>query len=168
MLGVRKKFNQKEHDQYDVMGRDAILYFLNKIKDDNSCKIINNPDKYGIDVLTIKDDAVIRAWEIEVRGGNWKGDIMFPFSEINCIERKDYLWKKDERFLKHIPFKVADDCKVFYVQLNDLCTRAVFIPGEVVLQYNLKPWSNRKASGEYVRQVPINRTIQLKISEKSS
>ena len=33
--------------------------------------------------------------------------------------------------------------------------------GDTVLKYPLKPWRNRKASGEYVRQVPISEVVQV-------
>jgi hypothetical protein len=54
---------------------------------------------------------------------------------------------------------------MMYVQLNDICTRAVIIPGSVVLQYKLKPWRNRKCDGEYVRQVPVEKTIRVNIQQ---
>ena len=48
-----------------------------------------------------------------------------------------------------------------YVQLNKECTRAAIINGDTVLKYPLIPWRNRKATGEYVRQVPISEVVQV-------
>ena len=128
-------------------------------------KSIENPNQYGIDLLTLNEyDMVVCCWEIEVRHGNWYGDVKFPFSEINCIERKDYQWRKDFSFIDKIPFKLANNFKVSYVQMNRECNRVVLIDSETILKYPLKPWANRKANNEYVRQVPIDKTVQIRIS----
>ena len=163
MRGVIKPFDSADHSRNDQRGRDMFRRFLNRLHKTGN-RTIDNPDRYGIDLLTLTpDDVVVRAWEIEVREHNWKGDVPFPFREINCIERKEYLWRKDKEFYDKIPFSVDTDCQVMYVQINDACTRAVIIPGSVVLKYPLKPWSNRKCDGEYVRQVPVEKTIQVNI-----
>ena len=165
MTGVIKRFDAADHARNDQVGRDQFRKFLNRLHKTGN-RTIDNPDRYGIDLLTLTpDDTVVRAWEIEVREQNWKGDVQFPFHEINCIERKDYLWRKDKEFYDKIPFLVDTDCQVMYVQLNDICTRAVIIPGSVVLQYKLKPWRNRKCDGEYVRQVPVEKTIRVNIQQ---
>jgi hypothetical protein len=127
-------------------------------------KNIENPNTYGIDVLTLNNDKVIACWEVEVRHGNWQGDVKFPFREINCIERKDYQWRREQELLDKIPYEMADKYKVYYVQMNKECTRAVIIDGDIILNYPLKEWRNRKADGECVRQVPISKTIQIKLS----
>ena len=163
MHGVIKPFDALDYSRNDQKGRNCFRDFLNTIHQ-NDKRTIDNPNKYGIDLLTIDtNNVVIRAWEIEIREQNWKGDISFPFSEINCIERKEYLWRKDKEFYDKIPFSVDKSCETVYVQLNDICTKAVLIPGSLILKYKLKPWKNRKCSGEYVRQVPIEKTIQIRI-----
>ena len=48
--------------------------------------------------------------------------------------------------------------------MNRECNRVVLIDSETILKYPLKPWANRKASNEYVRQVPIDQTVQIRIS----
>ena len=163
MKGSLKKFDSGEHNVYDVKGKDAMMAYLNRRFP--KYKTIENPNKHGIDLLTLNDDErVVACWEIEVRYGNWSGDIKFPFSEINCIERKDYQWRKEFSFTEKIPFKLAVGYEVTYVQLNKECTRAVLIKSTTILKYPLKPWANRKADNEYVRQVPIGETVQLKIA----
>jgi len=47
------------------------------------------------------------------------------------------------------------------VQLNKECTKAVIIDGSIILEYPLVPWNNRKAEGEFVRQVPIDKCKQV-------
>lgn len=164
MMGVIKKFDRVEHNQYDQLGRDAFRKFLDRTFLSKKWKTIDNPNIHGIDLLTLNENnEVIHCWEIEVRHGNWQGDIKFPFSDINCIERKDHQWRRDESFTSKINYMLANKYKVYYVQLNRECTRAVVIDGDDILKYPLKPWKNRKADGEYVRQVPISKTIQIKL-----
>jgi hypothetical protein len=164
MMGALKKFDRADHATYDSKGKDAMIKFLTRKLAEYELKTIENPNTFGIDLLTLnKYNKVMHCWEIEVRHGNWQGDVSFPFGEINCIERKDYQWRKEQEFLDKIPFEMAKDFKVSYVQLNKECTRAVIIDSETILKYPLKPWANRKAVGEYVRQVPIKETVQVKI-----
>ena len=161
MLGQIKTFDQAEHDVYDKLGKAAVLKFLQSNLPSNLTSI-ENTNKYGIDLLSLNENNEVRyCWEVEVRYGNWQYDTDFPYRDINCIERKDYQWRKDTEFVNKIPYKLADNCVVYYVQLNKLCTRAVFIKDEVILSYPLIPWANRKASNEYVRQVPIDMTRQV-------
>lgn len=164
MMGVLKKFDRIDHLEYDQKGRDAFRDFLAYAFISKPWRTIDNPNKHGIDLLTLNEaNQVIHCWEIEVRHGNWQGDVKFPFGEINCIERKDHQWRRDVSFISKIDYDLADKYKVHYVQLNRECTRAVIIDGNTILKYPLKPWRNRKADGEYVRQVPITETIQVKL-----
>jgi hypothetical protein len=166
MVGTYKSFDQKEYDLTDKPGRNAFRKFCNH---HYPLKTINNPNIHGIDLLTIKDGKVVICWEIEVRRKNWVGDVPFPerFARnggINCIERKEYQWRRDKKFLSQIPIELAPDYKIYYVQLNDVCTRAVVIDADTVMKYPRKPWDNRLQIGEYVRQVPLDKTIQVRIS----
>ena len=161
MMGELKSFDTAEHSVYDSKGKEAMLNFLNHTLE-SALKSVENPNNYGIDLLTLNEEnKVVYCWEIEVRHGNWQGDKPFPYREINCIERKDYQWRREPEFLKKIPYKMADEYKVCYVQLNKECTRAVIIEGDEILKYPLKQWANRKANNEYVRQVPIENTVQI-------
>jgi hypothetical protein len=164
MKGTLKSFNSKEHRVYDSKGKRAIISYLQRTLP--NLKHVENPDQYGIDVVSLNaNQEVVACWEVEVRHGNWQGDRTFPFREINCIERKDYQWRKEKEFLDKIPYKMSEDYNVFYVQMNKECTRAAIIDGNTVLEYPLKPWRNRKAQGEYVRQVPISRVKQCVLVE---
>ena len=159
MIGTIKDFDVIEHNQYDKFGRDAFRNYLNKRI---SFRTVDNSNKHGIDLLTLNNNnEVIICWEIEVRHGNWQGNKPFPFKEINCIERKDYQWRRDKSFVKKIPYSLANTYDVYYVQMNKECNRAVIINGDNILNYPLKPWNNRKAQGEYVRQVPVSETTQI-------
>ena len=164
MVGSLKSFDKTDHSLYDNKGKQAMMEFLNRKL---NFKTVENPNEYGIDLLTLNEfGKVIYCWEIEVRHGNWQGDIDFPFREINCIERKDYQWRKDKELFDKIPFDTVLDLKVSYVQLNKECTRAVIIDGDTILNYPLKSWPNRKGTNEYVRQVPISKTVQVRLAKK--
>jgi len=164
MLGSLKKFDQAEHNIYDDKGKNAVIKFASRVLKGKGYKTIENPNEHGIDVLTLNEKGeVIGCWEVEVRHGTWQGDIAFPFDMVNCIERKDHQWKREKTFTDKIPFPLAKKYKVFYVQLNKECSRGVVIDGDIITDYPLKQWANRKAQGEYVRQVPIEKTMQVKM-----
>lgn len=163
MRGTLKSFDKQDHLLYDDKGKTAVTKFVTRFLK-KSYRTIENPNPYGIDLLTLnEDDEVVACWEVEVRYGNWSGDRKFPFGEINCLERKDHQWKREKTFIDKIPYRLSEECVVYYVQLNKECTRLVVIDSETILKYPLKPWRNRKASGEYVRQVPIKETFQSRI-----
>ena len=162
MRGTLKSFDKAEHKQYDHAGKTSFMQFLNDKLGHLGLVTIENSNIHGIDLLTLNDKGeVIHCWEIEVRHGNWQGDVKFPFREINCIERKDYQWRREKSFLAKIPHPMAQKYRVSYVQLNRECTRAVVIEDYKILKYEPIPWTNRKAEGEYVRQVPISETSQF-------
>ena len=166
MKGVIKKFSKPDYDRNDRRGREALKPFLNKL---TKLRTIDNPNKIGIDLLTLNSkDQVVACWEVEVREGNWLKDTLFPFSTINCIERKEYQWRKEQEFLDKIPFELHKDCKVFYVQMNNLVNRCVIIDSSIILKHKLIPWKNRKSEDEYVRQVPVSLCKQYKITGGSS
>ncbi len=166
MVGTLKKFNKEDHDEWDPKGKAAMLEYLN-LKFSSKYKSIENPNQFGIDLLTLNENnEVIICWEIEVRYGNWRGDVSFPFDKVNCIERKMHQWmKSDDTFVSKIPFKLADDYKIYYVQLNRECNRAVVINSKIIADYEPVQWNNRFSSGEYVRQIPIDKTTQIKLSD---
>lgn len=163
MVGVLKTFDKASHKKNDTLAKNAMLKFLNETMTEFTH--IENPDVHGIDLLTLNNGEVIACWELERREQNWRGDVTFPFRDINCLERKDHQWKKASTFTKHIEFPLAENYGVYYVQMNDLCTRIAVIDGDVVLKYPLKEWRNRFVpEGEYVRQVPITEIKQYKIA----
>jgi len=160
MKGTIKPFDAQLHDLTDKKGKLAFLSWLANTE----TKSIENPNQYGIDILSLDDeDRVIHAWEIEVRVKNWKYDGPFPYSTINCLERKEYMWRKGPEFKAKIPFDIHDKCLVSYVQLNKDCTRAVIVPGDVILDYPKVRTTNRFNTVEYVRQVPAVKAIHRRL-----
>jgi len=157
MRGNIKPFSNHMHSVTDNQGKNALLSYLKRNK--IGFRNVSNPNKHGIDVLTLNNkDEVVSAWEVEVRNGAWKFDSNFPFPTINCIERKEYMWRKEEEFSNKIPYKIADNCNVYYVQMNKNCTRAVILDNKTILEYPLVRSFNKYAKEhnitEYVRQIP--------------
>lgn len=164
MTGVIKPFDQDSHDRTDQFGKNSFINYVNRFHR-NGLRTIENPDRYGIDLLTLNtNNIVVRAWEIEVREDYWISDTSFPDKTVNCIERKEHLWRKDSSFYSHIPYEVDDACETVYVQMNRLGTRAVIIPGNLVLKYRKKLWPNKFSKKEFVRQVPLDKVIQIRLS----
>ena len=164
MRGNIKPFSNHMHSVTDNQGKNALLSYLDRNK--IGFKNVSNPNRHGIDVLTLNDqDEVVIAWEVEVRNGAWKFDSNFPYSTINCIERKEYMWRKEEEFSNKIPYKIADNCNVYYVQMNKNCNRAVMLEGETILKYPLVRSFNKYAEQhnitEYVRQVPSKEATNI-------
>ena len=163
MIGTLKQFDRASHRKNDTLAKGAFLKYLGETMPE--FEHIENPDVHGIDLLTLNSGEVIACWELERREKNWVGDVPFPFRDINCLERKDHQWRKAETFTKHIDKPLAKEYAVYYVQMNDLCTRVAIIDGDTVLQHPLKEWRNRFVpEGEYVRQVPISKITQYKIA----
>ena len=70
MTGVIKQFDAVNHTINDKKGRNTFSKFLNSLHK-NGNKTVDNPNPYGIDLLTLNsDNVVIKAWEIEVREQN--------------------------------------------------------------------------------------------------
>lgn len=162
MKGTIKKFNLKDFIINDNKGK---LFALNILKEKKlqkdfhleNCFIIENSNKYGIDLLAIKDNIIIAAFEVEMRSNIWKGDKDFPFKEIKCLERKEYQWRKSEEFLKKLPkeYIVSENLKTYYMQINNLGNRAVIINGQDIFKYPLKHWKTN-FQNEYARAVLLN------------
>lgn len=165
MSGTLKQFDRNSHSKNDNRGKKAVLDYLSK-RLGPYYKTIENPNIHGIDLITFNIDTneIDYCWEVEIREDNWKKDERFPFSTINCLERKEYQWRKwDTEFVSKVPYKLSQDYKTFYVQVNNLCTRAVIIDGDVILDYPLVAWKNCKAEGEKVRQIPLYNTQQVRL-----
>lgn len=165
MQGNRKPFDPALHARTDSPGKNATLKLVNRtLAHRKNLRTIENPDQHGIDLLTLNEkDEVVACWEVEVRLDSWEGDHDFPFDSVNCLERKDHMWMKENTFTEKIPFPVASNCEIFYVQLNNLCNRFAIIESEQVLKCRLRPQPNKKMHGEMVRQVPLDWVKQVRL-----
>ncbi len=84
-----KKFDQGLHDQYDAIGRDMSKRYFKRYNVD----LVDNPDKYGVDLIAYKDDKKVGYVEVEVRNA-WDGD-RFLHETLNVPYRKRKLLELD-------------------------------------------------------------------------
>jgi len=85
--GVCKKFDKNLHTEYDSFGREIVKNFIEK---EFKLKALDNPDKYGVDLIIYHNSDVVGYAEVEVRN-SWKDDV-FPFSDLNIPYRKKKLF----------------------------------------------------------------------------
>ena len=77
----RKPFNVGNHAANDAAGKDVVLSFLR----DHGVKAIENPDKYGVDIMAPRYEVERRT----VHSGNW------PYDTVHVPERKTKFLTKD-------------------------------------------------------------------------
>ena len=74
-----KIFQQSLHDENDLPARKVVKEFYARI----GIMLIDNPDKYGVDLITEDDSLCV---EVE-RRMVWNTD-EFPFADVNFLQRK--------------------------------------------------------------------------------
>lgn len=85
------KFNQNSFDQNDPLGKELLMAFL-RSKGHN---ISENRDKYGIDLVSNKDEKDY-LWEVEIKIKRpWSNREDFPFPSVSFLSRKEK-WKDQE------------------------------------------------------------------------
>jgi hypothetical protein len=84
MSGERKPFDQANFEENDPDSRRVVRAYFAR----NSVALIDNPDKYGIDLVS--PDGFFKV-EVERRGIWTTKD--FPFNEVNLPERKAKFFK---------------------------------------------------------------------------
>lgn len=165
-IGVIKKFDKDLHNETDDRGKNATLNMLSVILSGTDYYAIENPDKYGIDILVLNSkNLVVSGIEVEVRFKNWDRDTGFPFSTVNCLMRKDHYWGENSSVPQKIPFEVHPIVSFLYCQWNSLCTRCVIVLPEEIKKVNPIVNKNRYVpNGEKVKQVSIDKCIQINTS----
>ena len=125
---IYKKFNKESHAVNDKPAKDLVINFLKS----KGLDAIENPDKYGIDI-------VVPRYEVE-RREIWIDQ--FPFKTVHIPARK-------EKFLKH---------SIIYVVVNKDFNKLMFCRSEIIRQYNLIEVPNKSVpEGEYFYDVPIEK-----------
>lgn len=83
MIQQTKPFNQKLHDENDGPAREVVIQTFLELW---GIVLVNNPDKYGVDLLAYRAGAFQGGVEIEVKH-NWTGH-RFPFGAVHFPGRK--------------------------------------------------------------------------------
>jgi hypothetical protein len=78
-----KKFDQALHDKYDPPARAAVIKWAGK---EWKLQVIDNPDKYGVDLIAYRDGIQVGFIEVEVRSWN-----PCPFNTIHVPVRKKHM-----------------------------------------------------------------------------
>lgn len=114
MNNIRKPFSQKLCDKYDEPARNFVKKFYN----DLGIKAIDNHDKYGVDLILLRDNIKIGYAEVEICVG-WNAP-MYPFKTYHVPVRKAKFFNLD------MPTE-------FWAVSNTL-SRALHIDGNVILE----------------------------------
>jgi hypothetical protein len=114
MFNNRKPFSQKLCDKYDEPARNFVKKFYN----DLGIKAIDNHDKYGVDLILLRDNIKIGYAEVEVCVA-WNAP-MYPFKTYHVPIRKAKFFNLD------MPTE-------FWAVSNTL-SRALHIDGNVILE----------------------------------
>jgi len=143
MIGKRKKFDSKLHEQNDGIAKTKIKEVLSCILKDG-VSITENQNKYSVDLVLLYNNKIIGVAECE-RKLVW-GDCEFPYDSIQFPERKA---------------KFANlGCPVMFCMLNKQCNRLAVVMGKTLLNSPKKQIANKYiASGEYFFQVPTNKAM---------
>ena len=123
---IYKQFNKESHAVNDKPAKDLVINFLKS----KGVDAIENPDKYGIDII-------VPRYEVE-RREIWIDN--FPFKTVHIPARK-------EKFLKY---------SIVYAVVNKDFNKVMFCTSEVIKRCNLIEVPNKSVpEGEYFYDVPI-------------
>lgn len=142
MYGKYKTFDQQTYNEENARAVAAVLLHLHS----QGIHAVENPDKYGVDILVYTGFRPTMGIEVEVKRV-WSGP-NFPWGSVQLPERKHKLTKTG--------FETD-----FYI-LNRECNSAIVIPGLAVDLKFLKevPNSNIR-SGEMFFQIPVEECTQV-------
>lgn len=136
---MRKPFSKSLHDKNDKIAKSLAIEFINSFYED--LLAVENPDKYGIDIIIYEGDSVYGYAEAEVKH-SWKGK-KFPFNTIQFPERKRKLVEKSEGL------------PVLHFMTNTNQTMALIVDAFYVINSPLKEVPNKYVDrGEMFFQVP--------------
>lgn len=138
-LEMNKQFSQSLHDQCDEFGRDVVKKFAQSFW---NVEVIDNPDKYGIDLIFMKDGKPTAYAEVEVRL-SWKTK-EFPYLDLNVPFRKKKLLSNT-------------DLPTFFFSVNKDGTALFHCDAEAVLSSDVEESRNKYVGkGERFFKVPLH------------
>jgi len=140
-MAVRKAFNPKAHARSDAPGKKTVIKYLKSI----GIEAIENPDKFGIDVIVPGSDVTYEVEQRSIWAENWF------YSSVHVPERK-------KKFMQD---------KMVYAVVNRDCTKILFCPSEVIREYKPIEVPNKAVSnGEEFYDVPLNKWTLREVSNE--
>jgi hypothetical protein len=109
-----KPFDPKSHDKYDTIAKNKFIAYL---KDNGYVDAVENPNKYGIDILATHADGSLHKYDVEVKTG-WKVRY-FPWTGLHIPERKR---------------KFAEPINQYFVVMNEELKHAFIVSGATYLE----------------------------------
>lgn len=134
-IGKKSCFSEELFNKYDIPARDKIKKVLGDF-------VIDNPDKYGQDLIITDSTCKYKYLELQVCA-DWVGD-KYPFNNVFVYERK-HKYGNDTLFLtlsKHFDKGYIFDANSFK---------------------DAKPRRIKKYSKEYVYDIPWNKVMHVYI-----
>ena len=135
---VRKGFSQALFDKNDGPARDASHKLCLHL---GVSEIVDNPDKYGIDMLGKVQGHTVLGIEVEVKYG-WRGGD-FPFDTMHLPERKEKFCKKDMAV-------------VFVILSKDMKRAAIFDKHTVLNSKKVEVPNRFVRAGELFFDIPLS------------
>ena len=141
---VTKQFSADLHDKYDEKGRAAAKKLFKRW----GLELVDNPDKYGVDLIAYKDGNVYGNVEVEVREA-WVGD--FKFDTLNIPYRKRKFFSAE-----------GNNCLVAF---NSDCSQAFICNDWAVLFSDVEEVKNKYVeNGEKFFKVKLNEIKLVKVN----
>jgi len=112
MIANPIKYNETDAQTFDKRAKDTVIALLNK----GSYRAIENPNKYGIDILLFHNDVFAQSIEVEVKRSFTTWESLYP--KIHIPERKR---------------KFFNDSRSYFLLLNLYFDKFIFIIGSEVL-----------------------------------
>lgn len=137
-----KKFDQGLLDRNDNIARICCKYIAEK----NGFKAIDNPDKFGADIIAEKNgDKYYFEGEIKI---NWTGKFTFPTVHI------------PDRKAKYLD----EHANIMFVVISGDYASAMLVPGSAVRKSPLVEVNNiYNVDGEYFYDVPVDKCKLYKL-----
>lgn len=151
MMSVYKKFDKKLHAENDKIARNVVKSFFNNRFSKDGVTIIDNPNKYGVDLWMMRNGNIIANLEAEVKIV-WKGH-RFPFPNIQFPTRK----KKFAGLGK----------PTMYCMLNEDKSRLLTVWDKYFTDDKIVEVPNKYVpQGEMFYQIPLDKAVFYDINEE--
>jgi len=145
---MNKKFDQELYNENDKIAKDAVSNYLVRTKRVH----VEEGTKYGVDLHMYRDGDLVAVLEVE-RRHNWKDEFVFSTVHVPLRKRKLLEGTPAPSFL----FSVRSDCK-----------KALWCPGETILNSPVVQMSNKYVKNESFFDVPLSKWRLVDLTQGQS